>query len=94
MFRPQKTLKKTKIKLYNTLALLALLYDTENWTIIARDARRITIVQIKCVIKTTGNIWTDYTTNRDCKRTIYNSSFGYNTGTQNKLIATYKQNAA
>jgi len=36
IFRPQKMLKKTRIKLYNTLALPALLYSSENWTIKAR----------------------------------------------------------
>ena len=30
MFRPQKTLKKTRIKLYNTLALPVLLYGSEH----------------------------------------------------------------
>ena len=39
VFRPQKTLKKTRIKLYNTLALPVLLYGSETWTIKARDAR-------------------------------------------------------
>ena len=29
----KKTLKKTRIKLYNTLALLVLLYGSETWTI-------------------------------------------------------------
>jgi len=33
VFRPQKTLKKTRIKLYNTLALPVLLYGSETWTI-------------------------------------------------------------
>ena len=32
-FRPQKSLKKTRIKLYNTLALPVLLYGSETWTI-------------------------------------------------------------
>jgi hypothetical protein len=41
VFRPQKTQQKTRIKLHNTLALLALLYGSENWTITARDARII-----------------------------------------------------
>ena len=31
VFRPQKTLKKTRIKLYNTLALPVLLYGSETW---------------------------------------------------------------
>jgi hypothetical protein len=42
VFRPQKTLKKTRIKLYNTLALPVLLYGRETWTVKARDAKRIT----------------------------------------------------
>jgi len=42
VFRPQKTLKKTRIKLYNTLALPVLLCGSKTWIIKARDARRIT----------------------------------------------------
>jgi hypothetical protein len=37
MFRAKKTLKKTRIKLYNTLALPNLLYGSEIWTNKARD---------------------------------------------------------
>jgi hypothetical protein len=33
VFRPQKALKKTRVKLYNTLALPVLLYGSETWTI-------------------------------------------------------------
>jgi hypothetical protein len=47
MFRPQKTLKKTRIKLYNTQVLSALLHGSENWTIKTRDARRITAAEMK-----------------------------------------------
>jgi len=47
VFRPQKTLKKTRIKLYNTLALPILLYGSEIWTIKASDARRITAAEMK-----------------------------------------------
>ena len=54
MFRPQRTLKKTRIKLHNTLALSAVLYGTENWTIDARDAKRITASEMKYVRKTVG----------------------------------------
>jgi len=42
VFRPQKTLKKTRIKPHSTLGLPVLLYGSEIWTIKARDARRIT----------------------------------------------------
>jgi hypothetical protein len=47
VFRPNKTLKKTRIKLCNTLALPTQLYGSENWTIKARDARRITAAEMK-----------------------------------------------
>jgi len=43
----KKNLKKTRIKLYNTLALPVLLYGSETWTIKARDATRITAAEIK-----------------------------------------------
>jgi hypothetical protein len=32
LFRPQKPLKESRIKLYNTLALPVLLYGSETWT--------------------------------------------------------------
>jgi len=61
VFRPQKTLKKTRIKLYNTLALL--LYGSETWTIKARDARRITAAEMNYMRRTAGYTWADYKTN-------------------------------
>jgi hypothetical protein len=54
MFRPQKTVKKTKIKLYNILALPSLLYGSEKWSITARDARRLTAAEMNHVRKTAG----------------------------------------
>ena len=63
VFRPQKTLKKTRIKLENTLALPVLLYGSETWTIKARDARRITAAEMKYVRTTAEYTWTDYGTN-------------------------------
>jgi len=61
--RPQKTLKKTRIKLYNTLALPVMLYGSETWTIKARDARRITAAEMKYMRRRAGYTWTDYKTN-------------------------------
>jgi hypothetical protein len=55
--------KKTRIKLYITLALPILLYGSENWTIKARDAKRITAAQIKYMRRTAGYNWTDHKTN-------------------------------
>jgi hypothetical protein len=63
VFRPQKTLKKTRIKLYNTLALPVLLYGSETWTIKARDARRITAAEMKYMRRTAGYTWAYYKTN-------------------------------
>jgi ABC-type ATPase involved in cell division len=63
VFRPKKTLKKTGIKLYNTLALRALLYGSENWTTEARDATRITAVEMKYMRRTVGYTWTDHKIN-------------------------------
>ena len=63
MFRPQKTLKKTGIKLCNTLALPVLLHGSETWTIKASDARRITAAEMKYMRRTAGYTWTDYKTN-------------------------------
>jgi len=58
----KKTLKKTTIKLYNTLALPGLLYGSKTWTIKASDARRITAAEMKYMRKTAGYTWTDYKT--------------------------------
>jgi hypothetical protein len=63
VFRPQKTLKKTRIKLCNTLALPILLYGSETWTVTARDGRRITAAQMKSMRRTAGYTGTDYITN-------------------------------
>jgi hypothetical protein len=54
VFRPQKPLKKTRTKLYSTLALPALLYGSETWTIKAREARRITAAEVKYMRITAG----------------------------------------
>jgi len=59
----KKTLKKTRIKLCNTLALPVLLYGSETWTIKARDARRITAAEMKYMRRTAGYTWADYKTN-------------------------------
>ena len=50
-FIRQKTLKKTRITLYNTIDLPALLYNSENWAIKATDARRITTAGTKYILK-------------------------------------------
>ena len=63
VFRPQKSLKKTRIKLYNTLARPILLYGSETWIIKARDTRIITAADMKYMRRRAGYTWTDYKTN-------------------------------
>jgi len=57
---------KKRVKLYNTLALLDLLYGSETLTIKARDARRITAAEMKYVRRTAGYTLTDYKTRPVC----------------------------
>ena len=59
----KKTFKKTRIKLYNTLALPVLLYDSETWIIKARDARKITAARMIYMRRTAGYTWAEYKTN-------------------------------
>ena len=88
VFRPQKNRKKTRIKVYNTLALPVLLYGSETWTIKARDARRITAAEMKYMRRTAGYTWTHYKTNTQITKELKitpkgiknNTSFGQITG--------------
>ena len=57
VFRPQKPLKKTTIKLHNTLALPVLLYGSETGTVKASDGRRITAGEMKYMRRTAGYTW-------------------------------------
>jgi hypothetical protein len=63
VFRPQKPLKKTRINLYDTLALPVLLYGNETWTVKERDARRITASEVNYMRRAAGYTSTDYKTN-------------------------------
>jgi hypothetical protein len=68
--RPQKILKKIGIKLYNTLALPAMLHGSETWTIKARDARRITTAEIKHMRITARYTWIDHKTNTEIAKEL------------------------
>ena len=46
-------------------SLCALLQDSENWTIKARHATRITTAEIKYMRITAGYTWTDHKTNTE-----------------------------
>ena len=59
----RENLKETRINLCNSLDHSRFVIRSENWTIEARDARRITAAELKYMRKTAGYIWTDYKTN-------------------------------
>jgi hypothetical protein len=87
VFRPhKKTLKKTRINLYNTLALPVLLYGIETWIIKARDTRRTTAAEMKYMRRTAGYTWTDYKTNTQITKELkITQSLDKITGVQEKL---------
>jgi len=70
VFRTQKALKKTRIKLYNTLALPVLLCGSETWTIKVSDARRITAAEMKYMRRTARYNWADYKTNAQISKEL------------------------
>ena len=87
----KKALKKTRIKLHNTLALPVLLYGSETWTVKASDARRITAAEMKYMRRTAGYTW-DRLQNKftNWKVLKNNTNFGQITGIQEKLCTTCK----
>jgi hypothetical protein len=58
------------IYLYNTLAFPLLLHGSENWTIQAREARKITAAEMKLMRKAAGYTWTDYQTNNETAKEL------------------------
>jgi hypothetical protein len=69
-FRAQNTLKETRMKLRSTLTLPALLCCSENWTIRARDARRIIAAEMKCMRTTARYSWTDHKTKTETAKEL------------------------
>jgi hypothetical protein len=64
VFRPQKALTKTTIKLHNTLAgPPSVVIWQRNWTVKARDVSGITAAEMKYMRRTAGYILTDCRTN-------------------------------
>jgi len=91
----KKTLKKTRINLYNTLALPVLLYGIETWTIKAMDARRITTAEMKYMRRIAGFTWHRLQNKfTHCKGIRNNSGSRQTTGIQEELDTTCKQNAS
>jgi len=95
MFAPQKTLKKTRRKLYNTLALPAMLCGSDSCTIKARDARRITAAELKYMRKTAGHAWTDCKTNIEAAEELnITQDLDKIQDCREKIETAYKHNAS
>jgi len=91
VFRPQKPLKKTTIKLHNTLALPVLLYGSETGTVKGSDGRRITAAEMKYMRRTAGYCWDRLQYKcTNCKGVKNNTNFGQITGIQEKLDTACK----
>jgi len=91
VFRPQKNPLRKKNKIINTLALPILLYGSETWTIKARDAKRITAAEMKCMGRTAGYNWTDYKTNTQIAKALKMTPILKKiTGIQQKMDTTCK----
>ena len=73
--------------------VIILLYGSETWTLKARDARRITAAEMKYMRRTAGYTWTDNKTNTNYKGVKNNTNSRQNTGIQEELDTTRKQNA-
>jgi hypothetical protein len=87
MFRPQKTLKETRIK------LSALLYGSDNWIIKAADARSKSSRHE--TYEKNSRIHLDRLQNkhRDCKEINITTVWGKIQENEKKLFAIHKQNA-
>jgi len=57
--------KENKNKIMKHISPCILSHSNENWTIEARDTRRITRVKMNYTRKLTGYTWTDYETNTE-----------------------------
>jgi hypothetical protein len=61
---------KNRMKLYNTLAIPVPLHGSENWTIKARDASRITEAEMKYIRRTAGYTRAYHKTNTELIREL------------------------
>ena len=63
--KPSQVQKHTRMKIYNTLALPALLYECETWAIREEDKSRTTSAEMKFVRRNAKYTRQDYKTNYD-----------------------------
>jgi hypothetical protein len=68
MFR--KVRMETILKIYNTLVLPTLIYESENWTLTALQRRRIETAEMKLLRPLAGCILCDHKTNNSIRREL------------------------
>jgi DNA-binding Lrp family transcriptional regulator len=69
------------------------LHGSENWIIKARDARRITVAEMKYMSRKARYTWTDYKTNTEIAKELNITPVLVKRRIRKKLVATFKQNA-
>jgi hypothetical protein len=65
VLKPNQVHKTTKLKVYNTLAVLPLIYGSEIWTLRKQDKIRLTTSEMKFLRKTAGYISMDHKQNEE-----------------------------
>jgi hypothetical protein len=74
--------------------LVDVLFLSHQHVIKARDGTRITAAEMKYMRRIAGYTWTDHKTNTEIAKELkFGTSFGQNTGLQEKLDTTCKSNA-
>ncbi len=61
----KQILRKTKLKLFNTLVIPVLLYGCETWKTTKNDNKAINVFQSKCLRRILNVKWNDYVTNQE-----------------------------
>jgi hypothetical protein len=64
-FKPNKVQKGTRIKLYTTLSLPALLCGSETWTVKSKDKSRLTADEMRFMLDCKIYTWRDHNTNEE-----------------------------
>jgi hypothetical protein len=64
IFKPLKVQKHARIKIYNTLSLLMLIYGSENWTMKSNDKTRIKVAEMKFMRRIDKYTWMNYKRNK------------------------------
>jgi hypothetical protein len=69
--KPDLVQRQSRLKLYNILAILAVLYDCEIWSLKQRDIRRMKAAETKFMRRTARYRLQDHIRNEDILKNLY-----------------------